>query len=35
MDSILRPLRIERLNLPARAASGVSKDAAPEGGRAK
>ena len=29
MDSILWPLRIERLNLPARAAFDVSMDAAP------
>jgi hypothetical protein len=35
MDSNLRPLRIERLNLPARAAFEVSMDAASQGDRAK
>jgi len=35
MDSIFRPLRIERLDLPERAAIQVSMDAAPLGGRAK
>jgi hypothetical protein len=35
MDSIVRLLRIEGLNLPARAAFTVSMDAAPRGGHAK
>ena len=35
MDSVVGLLRIERLNLPARAAFEVSMDAAPQGGRAK
>jgi hypothetical protein len=35
MDSILPLLRIEQLNLPARAAIQESMDAAPPGGRAK
>ena len=35
MDSILPLLRIERLNLPGRAAIQLFMDAAPLGGRAK